>query len=226
MKLIKFDLIKRNAFTLAEVLITLGVIGVVAALTLPNLISDYKRRVYETAFAKSVNFIANANKKLVADAGGNDLCYLDDLECVDANNSYQYRVHVKADKLDEYMKKLGLTKKKINLGDIWEDAGGSTDWAYVAKDGMCYYPPDTSFLMGLYFLVDTNCSKNPNKAAQDQFLINVDKNFKVDSVLPSSVCMLAAGSKNMELWAMYSCGAYLIENSYQMDYLKPKSKSK
>ena len=37
-----------KAFTLAEVLITLGIIGVVAALTLPSLISNYKKRVIAT----------------------------------------------------------------------------------------------------------------------------------------------------------------------------------
>lgn len=34
-----------NAFTLAEVLITLGIIGVVAALTLPSLIQNHKEKV-------------------------------------------------------------------------------------------------------------------------------------------------------------------------------------
>ncbi|MDR1327403.1 MAG: type II secretion system GspH family protein, partial [Heliobacteriaceae bacterium] len=32
----------KNAFTLAEVLITLGIIGIVAALTLPNIIANVK----------------------------------------------------------------------------------------------------------------------------------------------------------------------------------------
>ena len=36
---------KCTAFTLAEVLITLGIIGIVAALTLPSLIQSYKERV-------------------------------------------------------------------------------------------------------------------------------------------------------------------------------------
>ncbi len=34
----------KKAFTLAETLITLGVIGVVAALTLPTLINSYKNK--------------------------------------------------------------------------------------------------------------------------------------------------------------------------------------
>lgn len=40
------------AFTLAEVLITLGIIGVVAALTIPNLIADYRAGVVETRLKK------------------------------------------------------------------------------------------------------------------------------------------------------------------------------
>ena len=40
---------KRFAFTLAEVLITLGIIGVVAALTIPTLISNYQIKSWDTA---------------------------------------------------------------------------------------------------------------------------------------------------------------------------------
>ena len=39
-----FDKNRRAAFTLAEVLITLGIIGVVAALTIPTLIANYKKK--------------------------------------------------------------------------------------------------------------------------------------------------------------------------------------
>lgn len=35
---------KKQAFTLAEVLMTLGIIGVVAAMTLPTLITDFQKR--------------------------------------------------------------------------------------------------------------------------------------------------------------------------------------
>ncbi len=39
---------KLVAFTLAEVLITLGIIGVVAAMTIPTLVADYQERSYNT----------------------------------------------------------------------------------------------------------------------------------------------------------------------------------
>jgi len=50
----------RNAFTLAEVLITLAVIGVVAALTIPGLVQGYKKRVVETKLAKFYSTINQA----------------------------------------------------------------------------------------------------------------------------------------------------------------------
>ncbi len=48
----KSDLHKKSAFTLAEVLITLGIIGVVAALTIPTLVQNYRQHVVETRLQK------------------------------------------------------------------------------------------------------------------------------------------------------------------------------
>ena len=44
---------KKAAFTLAEVLITLGIIGVVAALTLPSVIHKYRAEVLRTKFLQA-----------------------------------------------------------------------------------------------------------------------------------------------------------------------------
>ena len=43
--LFTYSLSKCTAFTLAEVLITLGIIGVVAALTMPALITNYQKKL-------------------------------------------------------------------------------------------------------------------------------------------------------------------------------------
>ena len=51
---------KRVAFTLAEVLITLGIIGVVAALTLPSVVANYKEKQLTTAWKKAYSDVANA----------------------------------------------------------------------------------------------------------------------------------------------------------------------
>lgn len=41
---------KRTGFTLAETIITLGIVSIVAALTIPQLINKFKNKQYETAF--------------------------------------------------------------------------------------------------------------------------------------------------------------------------------
>ena len=40
---------RKAAFTMAEVLITLGIIGIVAAMTLPSLIGKYQKQVTKTS---------------------------------------------------------------------------------------------------------------------------------------------------------------------------------
>lgn len=64
---------KRFGFTLAEVLITLGIIGVVAALTLPTLIQKYRKQVWVNQLKKSVSTFDNGFKMMLADAGTDDL---------------------------------------------------------------------------------------------------------------------------------------------------------
>ncbi|MDR1326987.1 MAG: type II secretion system GspH family protein [Heliobacteriaceae bacterium] len=51
-----------EGFTLAEVLITLGIIGVAAALTMPSLVQNYRKRVVETRLAKFYSVMNQAVK--------------------------------------------------------------------------------------------------------------------------------------------------------------------
>ena len=44
-----------SAFTLAEVLITLGIIGVVAAMTMPTLMNQTQGAQYKTAYKKALS---------------------------------------------------------------------------------------------------------------------------------------------------------------------------
>ena len=52
----------KNAFTLAEVLITLGIIGIVAAMTLPTLLNKYNEQVTVTKVNDKSSLIV-CNKK-------------------------------------------------------------------------------------------------------------------------------------------------------------------
>ncbi len=59
----------KMAFTLAEVLITLGIIGIVAALTLPTIIRNYNVKITETRLKKFYSTMNQAVTRLKADYG-------------------------------------------------------------------------------------------------------------------------------------------------------------
>lgn len=62
----------KNAFTLAEVLITLGVIGVVAALTIPILSQNADEKATVTALKKAYSTLSQAYKLAEQDNGSPD----------------------------------------------------------------------------------------------------------------------------------------------------------
>lgn len=53
---------KSLAFTLAEVLITIGVIGVVAAITIPSLITKSRKVMVENRLKDTYSILANATR--------------------------------------------------------------------------------------------------------------------------------------------------------------------
>ena len=65
----KTNAFKKCAFTLAEVLITLGIIGVVAAMTIPTLMANIKAHQYSAKFKKTVSTLSNAAKMSQAQYG-------------------------------------------------------------------------------------------------------------------------------------------------------------
>ena len=60
---------KIKGFTLAEVLITLGIIGVVAALTLPTLIQKYQKKAFATKVKQTYSIVSNALISSIAENG-------------------------------------------------------------------------------------------------------------------------------------------------------------
>ena len=53
---------KKNGFTLAETLITLGIIGVVAAITIPGLITEHQKRTTVTKLQRAISVLNQAYK--------------------------------------------------------------------------------------------------------------------------------------------------------------------
>lgn len=58
-----------SCFTLAEVLITIGIIGIVAAMTLPSLITNYQKKQTVTQLKKVYSIMSQALQRAELDYG-------------------------------------------------------------------------------------------------------------------------------------------------------------
>ena len=94
---------KKVGFTLAEVLITLGVIGVVAALTFPSIIGYYQKKVLQEQFKVAYSMLLQLLLKSEVDLGGKAECYYWDVNpygavvCVEYDDRGVCKKHTLAD---------------------------------------------------------------------------------------------------------------------------------
>ena len=90
---------KKHGFTLAEVLITLGIIGVVAALTAPALVQNAGSAQVGPKLAKAVSTFEIANENLLTTEGSNSLASISATPGPSATSIENY-----VDSLSNYMK--------------------------------------------------------------------------------------------------------------------------
>ena len=177
---------KKIGFTMAEVLITLGIIGIVAAMTLPSLINNKKNKELETAFKKNYSVISQALNMYYAQNG----------ERLTPENVKNIRLKTI---LMDYMKVLhdcgmGSYDSEAcipNYGENHEDNpkiyktfNGKTemnlrmfdDGQFVLNDGSLILIENYFSKPGtVYISVDVNGHlKNPNRLGHDLFMFQLD----------------------------------------------------
>ncbi|MBP3924919.1 type II secretion system protein [bacterium] len=176
---------RKTAFTLAEVLITLGVIGIVAAMTLPPLVSNYRKKALQTALLKTYSELQQVNQQLISE--GNNL------RDIDTYSGNEVRLRAKlimgkfngkyalthADyptirqELEEIYHNKGLfdhSRKNLGAhptcdnGGVWTDNQGRL-WLFNDADKQ--------------ICVDINGTKGPNAYGYDYFIFYPDANGKI-----------------------------------------------
>ena len=145
-----------RAFTLAEVLITLAVIGIVAALTIPNMIHNYKKRLLEIRIQRFSSIWQQADKLRNIE---HDYGSLEKVETIPARNpdamlelfNKYWRPHIKINKVE-----------KLTKGIIMAFPDGSG--AYLAKNySGLDIGNDVTNNMYLIFCVDYKSCKSINE---------------------------------------------------------------
>lgn len=150
----------KKAFTLAEVLITLGVIGVVAAITIPGLMNTYKRKVVETKLKHSYSIINQAVKLSVAE--NDEISGWDfSLPVEDFLKKY-FTPYIKADvKTVRYSNNEGIT------GNI--DSALSINGTQFLINRYKLSPSSGNVYYFLRIEVDINGTRKPNIQGVDRF---------------------------------------------------------
>ncbi len=179
----------KKAFTLAEVLITLGIIGIVAAMTLPTLIAKHRLKVLHTQFLKAYSDLNNAAKRFEVNNGitvyeysSNGSSSTDTLKKfmeVFIGTKYGGRVGTDYDEgttgslsfenaIGYTPKNLAGTPQKTHPCDqsiITEEIGGRF---FSIDDSVSRYNPAPEY--GPKICVDTNGRKGPNIYGYDWFV--------------------------------------------------------
>ena len=155
-------------FTLAEVLITFGIIGVVAAITIPTLIKNYQKQVFYTQFRKAATTIENALKLYAVHNG----CEGEIANCFDEEKYGRFVFeHNYENVCKDYKIKSGFNTNDIYYENGCENVLGisSTNHAFITTDGMLFnFATDLSGSSAS--MVDVNGLKKPNALGRDIFV--------------------------------------------------------
>lgn len=175
------------AFTLAEVLITLGIIGVIAALTLPAVMNNIQHKELEAAFKKQYSILSQAILDIQREDGlpfeyesyghnfGAELAakYKAAQDCGAIVDNTGCVIHEKDGTFSHYKSYTGNS-----LQAAYMDDGG-----FIANNGTTFFieQGEQSRRIGAYLItIDINgYKKRPNKMGYDLFMFQITKDGKV-----------------------------------------------
>lgn len=161
---------KKNAFTLAETLIVLTIIGVIAALTIPAVMFNTDKRVSMTGYKRAISSLNQA-----IDMSRTELKFQPQPKCYTGTTT-------QCSALFDYMKDVMQVQKyckekSLDSGCLPEDYKKSDCLkdlndvpSFVTTDGMIYFSTGNG---AQSFGVDTNGTRGPNKAGYDVFYVQI-----------------------------------------------------
>ena len=174
----------RNAFTLAEVLITLSILGVVAAMTIPNIIHSYKKTYTETRLKQAYSILENTLELAKINNGntGNINQIFDEANSAEVPADYFGEHFLKPYVSFNEECKIGNSNCKGSYSYMYNLLAIDNQNAYqyyannyyrlVLKNGMSIGVYKKSNYV-IWLFVDINGKQNPNRYGKDVFLFSI-----------------------------------------------------
>lgn len=159
-------------FTLAEVLITLGIIGIVAAMTIPTLINNAQDQQWKTAYKKAYS---DLNQAVLSAKSNNEFVYMDGSNPSFVKNNF--------DTIYSYFKTTKYCNNSVAEG-CWIDTcstvgdcappGDGSSWAFIDNSGRFWNHYRSTGNLYLRIVVDTNGAKGPNSYGRDKWYFTIN----------------------------------------------------
>ena len=218
-----FSLPHPPAFTLAEVLITLGIIGIVAAMTLPSIMARHRSKVLEAQFHKRISEVSQAIMMLKKDeyfSGtliGEQIASLlasqfkgsivPDRSIYSAQKQYQKtQIGYELPTYKNYTKTADFRKYKLDDGAI-----------IVSKEFFIFINNDNYSLTNYQIIIDVNGLQKPNIFGYDVFAFELDKTDTLKSMPYSNATKAYCNTTSSDECNGWSCSYYAMT---ERDYFK------
>ena len=213
---------KKIGFTLAEILIVLSIIGVVASITIPALISDNKDKVSASKLSSTITVVENAFSQMMINENAQTFDETNFEETPNANTLGNYLKLTNGDY--DWANYSGANTVSENLGDtaelklfqikngallIWSPDFKSETEANVINSG------GTITEAVAKLAIDINASESPNVWGRDIFLFAVGNDgvlypacgIDYNNIYDENLVCPGAG-----------CTARLIQNNFVVNY--------
>jgi len=231
----------KKGFTLAEVLITLAIIGVIAAITIPSIVANHQKTALETQFAKTYRTLSQAINLAVAEHGGMESWDWKDSYTDDEKKAFMETYFLPYLNVAKFCPEAsikgcafsGITKKKD--GTNWMTLDESTNPRVLLADGthMQFYIRNnavTTAGAAISLYMDINGAKAPNTIGKDTF--NFQFYAKTGEFVPSG--MVSGYDENVKKYVRRSyeeikedcknsdsgnsCTALVVADGFKINY--------
>lgn len=227
MKILVTGQAARLGFTLAEVLVTLGIIGIVSAMTVPTLMQNYQRKTYVTQLHKFYNELSQALLQYQTDRNALNLkeAGLNSQEALETFFKQYFKVI--NDCGNRQTPCLAPASEYKNIVGRGIGTGGCNGYMTVADGNSFGYGYSNDSVVVFHLYLDTNGQKGPNIAGRDIFAIYIYNNGLIDDSGGSngapltneeretafnSNCIQSTGST----W--YGCFGKILNDNWEMNY--------
>lgn len=211
---------KKLGYTLAEVLITLSIVGVVAALIIPTFVSDSRNKANASKLSAVISATENALTSMMASEGVNDIVEtiyytkIADSEKKEAMVELSKYLKISSSEEERCVTKngavLSFTFEEEDIDEATANSNGYTSLGSIAT-----------------LNVDVNGSAKPNKPGRDQFLFKIGKSGSLYPAGGKIYTLFVSGAKTWDKTGDFACSsskvtlgctARLIDEGFQVNY--------